>query len=324
MMPITRRLALSLAGSAALCGTATAQDFPIKPVKLVVPFPAGGSTDVAGRIIAAKLGERLGQQIVVENKPGASGAVGSDAVARTPADGYTLVVSNVGSQGIGPSLFQNITYDVMRDFTHVGMIGTFTNMLVVHPQFEARTLAELVALAKKSPGKVQFATSGNASSNHLLGEMLKLAAGIDLLHVPYRGSGPALNAVIANQIPTMFDAVPSAAAHVAAGSLRALAVASPERLPQFPDVPTFRELGYGDLVIRNWVGISGPAGIPAPVVARLSPALAEALSQPDTRKRLNDVGLDATVMTPEAFADFLRKDLVMWKTVVEQAKVKAE
>ncbi|MBM3571093.1 MAG: tripartite tricarboxylate transporter substrate binding protein [Alphaproteobacteria bacterium] len=300
---------------------AGAADWPTKPVRLIVPFPAGGSTDVIGRIVAAKLGERMGQQFIVDNRAGASGTVGSESAARSPADGYTLLLTNIGSQGVGPAVFASVKYDTEKDFSHVAMIGTFTNALVVHPGFAAKSLGDLVALAKREPGKYNFATSGNGSTNHLLGEMLKLAAGIDLVHVPYRGAGPALADVLANQVPMMFDSLPSSAGHLKAGGLRALAVASAARLAALPDVPTFREQGFPDLVIENWFGISGPAGMAGDIVGKLAAEIKTVLGQADVVTKLAEIGLQARWTGPAEFSTFIKRDLAMWKDVVARAKV---
>lgn len=300
---------------------AFAVEWPSKPVRLVVPFPPGGSSDVIGRVIASGLAERLGQNVVVDNRAGASGTIGSEAAARSAPDGYTLLLSNIGSQGIGPSIFPATGYDTMKDFTHIGMIGTFPNVVIVNPAFEAKTLQELIALARRSPGKLDFATSGNGSSNHLLGEMLKLAAGIDLVHVPYKGSGPALTDVIADHVPIMFDSLPSAAPYIKSGRVRALAVASKERVDGFSDVPTFAESGLPQFVIDNWFGISAPAGLSRDITDKVSQALKETVANPDVVKRLKDVGLDVRWMPPAEFTNFMRRDLTLWKDVVTRAKV---
>lgn len=320
-MHLTRR---SLAGALAIvAGPAWAQ-LPARPIRLVVPFPPGGSTDVVGRIVAERLQAKLGQTVVVENRGGASGAVGSQAVARMPPDGLSLVVSGVGSHGIVPAVNPNAGYDALRDFTHVGMLGMFHSVLVVHPSFPARDLGGFLAEARQRPGAINYATSGNGSSNHLLGELLRLEAGVEIVHVPYRGAGPALQAVLANEVPAMCDSLPSATPHIRAGSLRALAVSSRQRLPAFPDVPTFVELGLPNVVVENWFGISGPAGLPQPVVARLSAALSEVLTEPATATRLGEMGLDARPMPPAEFEGFVERNLAFWADAVRRAKVTSD
>jgi tripartite-type tricarboxylate transporter receptor subunit TctC len=321
-MSITRRGAL--AAALVVASAAHAQDaFPSRPVRLVVPFPPGGSTDVVGRLVAQGLAEKLGQPVVVENRAGNAGIVGSNTVKMAPADGYTLVMSNIGSQGIGPFVYPQMPYDTMRDFAHIGLMGTYYNVLVVNPNFPARTLAELVAEARRRPGAVNFATSGNGSSNHLLGELLKLEAGVDMVHVPYRGAGPALTATIGGEVPAMFDSIPSATAHVRAGTLRAIAVSSPQRLPYLLDVPTFAEAGFPRLVASNWFGLSAPAGTPPAVIERLSRALKDALEMPAVSGRLAEIGFDIVPMDPPAFTRFVADNLAFWGDIVKRANVAA-
>lgn len=324
-MPISRRLALAstLASAATAAGAQTADAWPSWPIRLVVPFPPGGSTDVVGRFIAERLQAQLGQSVVVDNRGGASGAVGSQAVARMPADGYAFVVSGVGSHGIVPAVNPNPGYDAVKDFTHVGMLGIFHSVLVVHPSFAARTIGEFIAEAKRRPGAIDYATSGNGSSNHLLGELLKLEAGVDIVHVPYRGAGPALQAVLANEVPAMCDSLPSAAPHIRSGSLRALAVSSRQRLASFADVPTFAEAGFPNVVVENWFGIAGPAGLPPAVTQRVSAALAAILTDQATAARLREIGLDPQPMPPQEIERFVTANVAFWADTVRRAKVTA-
>lgn len=321
-MPLSRRTALLAAAGAALARPAAAQDFPNRPLRLVVPYPPGGSTDVIGRIAAQRLGEVLGQSVVVDNRGGASGAVGSQAVARMPADGYALIVSGVGSHGVVPAINPAPGYDAVTDFTHVGMLGLFHSVLVVNPAFPATTLQGFLEEARRRPGAINYATSGSGSSNHLMGELIRLEAKVDIVHVPYRGAGPALQAVLANEVPAMCDSLPSAAGHIRAGTLRALAVSSRQRLPALPDVPTFTELGLPKIVVENWFGISAPAGLPAPVLARLSAALDTMLRQPDLVARFAEIGFDAQPMAPEPFAKFVAADVAFWTDAVRRSGVK--
>ena len=321
---ITRRATLGGIGLlTATAARAQTEVFPSRPVRLVVPFPPGGSTDVVGRIVAQGLQEALGQPIVVENRAGQAGILGSNFVRTTPADGYTLLMTNIGSQGIGPFVYRAVPYDTMRDFTHVGLMGTFYNVLVVNPRFSAQTLAVFIAEAKRRPGAINFATSSNGSSNHLLGELLKLEAGIDIVHVPYRGAGPALTATIGGEVPAMFDSVPSATSHVQAGTLRALAVSAPRRVAALPDVPTFTELGLPRLVADNWFGLSAPAGTPAAIVSRLSQALNAALATPAVASKLREIGFDIVPMDPPAFTAFVANQLGFWEDIVKRAGVTA-
>ena len=312
------------AGLTLAAGQAAAQAWPSKPVRLVVPFPAGGSTDVVGRVVAQELSLRLGQQVVVDNRPGASGTVGSEAAARMPADGYTLLLSNVGSQGVGPALFPSVKYNTMADFTHIGMIGTFTNVVLVNTGLPVKTVGELVALAKKSNGKLSYATSGHGSTNHFLGELFNHHAGVKIVHVPYKGSGPALNDLIGKQIDMMYDSLPSAAQHIKSGTVRAIGMASAERVAAFAEVPTLKESGLGKLVISNWFGLSAPARVPPEVVARLSTELKAVLSQPATVARLAELGLVAQSMTPEQFSSFVAADLASWVDAVRETGIKVD
>jgi tripartite-type tricarboxylate transporter receptor subunit TctC len=321
-MRIARRALL--AAPLALAAPALAQPaFPNRPIRLVVPFPPGGSTDVVGRIVAERLQAELGQPVAVDNRGGASGALGSAQLARMAADGYALLVSGVGSHGIVPAVNANPGYDSMRDFTHIGMIGLFHSVLVVHPSFPARDLAGFVAEARRRPGAINYATSGNGSSNHLLGELLRLEAQAEIVHVPYRGAGPALQAVIANEVPAMFDSLPSAAPQIRGGTLRALAISARARLPALPDLPTFVEQGFPSLVVENWFGLSGPAGLPAPIAARLAAALGVVLRDPATVARLAELGLEAQPMEPAPFERFVAQNLAFWADAVTRAKVTA-
>lgn len=319
-MTITRRAAIGAAFT--LPFAAAAQDnWPSRTIRLVVPYPPGGSTDLIGRLVAERLQAALGQAVVVENRGGASGGIGSQAVARMAADGYSLVLSSVGSHGIVPAVVANPGYDAMRDFTHVGTIGVFHSVLVVNPAFPARDLAAFIAEAKRRPGALNYATSGNGSSNHLMGEMIKSEAGIDIVHVPYRGAGPALQAVIGGEVPAMCDSLPSAAPHIRAGTLRAIAVSARTRLASMPDVPTFIEAGLPKVVVENWFGVSGPAGLPAPVTDRLAATLAAVLAQPELAGKLRDLGVETQVMTPAATTAFVRENLAFWADAVKRAGI---
>lgn len=319
----------TLIGSAAVALTcfanpALAQAWPNKAIRLVVPFPAGGSTDVVGRVIAQELSTRLNQQVFVDNRPGASGTIGSEAVARMAPDGYTLLLTNVGSQGVGPSIFPSVKYDTVNDFSHIAMIGTFPNVLIAHPSVPAKTVGEFVALAKKTRDRLNYATSGNGSTNHFMGEMLKFYAGIDLVHVPYKGSGPALTDVVGKQIEYMFDSLPSAAQHIKAGTVRPLAVSSAERSPAYPNVPTFRESGYDKIVITNWFGLSAPAKTPAAIVERINTEMKAILAKPDVVTRLDGLGFSAQVMSAEQFTRFVAADVEAWRNAVKNTGIEIQ
>ena len=321
-MPLTRRAALA-AAALATPALAQAPSWPSRPVRLVVPFPPGGSTDVVGRLVAERLQAALGQSVVVENRGGASGAVGSQAVARMPPDGHALVVSGVGSHGIVPAVVASPGYDALRDFTHIGILGLFHSALVVHPAFPAPDLPAFLEEARRRPGAVNYATSGNGSSNHLLGELLKLEARVDIVHVPYRGAGPALQAVLANEVPAMCDSLPSVVPHIRAGALRPLAVSARGRLPSLPDLPTFAELGFPRIVVENWFGLAGPAGLPPEVTDRLSRALAEVLVQPELAARFREIGFEPQARDPAAAAAFVAENLAFWADAVRRSGVTA-
>jgi tripartite-type tricarboxylate transporter receptor subunit TctC len=315
-----------LTGAIALLtvGTALAEQWPARPVKLIVPFPVGGSTDVVGRVIAKELSDRLGQPVVVDNRGGASGTIGSELLARMTADGYSILLSNVGSQGVGPSLFSTVKYDVMKDFTHIAMIGTFPNVLIAHPSAAARTVDDLVKAARAAPGKISYATSGNGSTNHFMGELLKFHAGVQIVHVPYRGAGPALTDLIGRQIEYMFDSMPSAAQHIASGRVVAIAVSGSERSPAQPGVPTFRESGFPAIEISNWFGLSSPTGVPAAVVARLNAETATVLARDDVARKLRELGLEPKAMSAADFSRYVGEDVARWRAAVRDTGIRAE
>jgi len=298
------------AALAAVSAPAFAQaQWPSKPIKLVVPYAPGGTTDVIGRVIAEYLGQRLGQNIVVENRPGKGATIGTSQVAKAPPDGYTLLVSNISSFAVAPPLYGDLDYDPVTDFTHITLASFNPSVLVVNPNFPAKTLAEYVAYAKANPDKLAFATSGPGSSNHILGTMLGLKAGIKLIHIPYRGAGPAMQDTVAGNVPSMFDSLPSAAPHIKAGKVRALAVSGETRNPSFPDVPTMKEQGFPDLVSYSWFGLSGPAKLPAPMVERLSKEMQVVLKDPEVIKRWQDIGAESSTMTPEQYTAFVKTEL---------------
>jgi tripartite-type tricarboxylate transporter receptor subunit TctC len=290
--------------------------WPSKPIRLVVPYAPGGSTDVVGRVMAEYLGRRLGQNIVVENRPGKGASLGTSLVAKAAPDGYTLVVSNISSLAIAPPLYGDLDYDPVKDFTHISLASFNPSVLVVNPSFPAKTLVEYVDYARANPDKLAFATSGPGSSNHILGTMLALKTGTKLVHIPYRGAGPAMQDTIAGNVPSMFDSLPSAAPHIKAGKVRALAVSGEKRNPSFPDVPTMKEQGF-DLVSYSWFGLSGPARLPAPIVERLAKEMQVVLKEPDVVKRWQEIGAEASTMTPEEYTQFVRKE---WENATAAVK----
>ena len=302
---------------------AAAQSYPTRPLRLVVPFAPGGATDIVARLIGEQLGRQLGQPVVVENRPGAGGITGSDLVAKAAADGYTLVVSNIAAHGAGPAITRNMPYDPDRDFTHIALIGTIANALVVNPNLPVRSLAEFLDHARRNPG-LFYGSGGRGTSAHLSGELLKAMTGVEITHVPYRGAAPAMADLIGGQIPAVFDAIGSIAAAVRAGQLRMLAVTSPQRSPAMPDVPTIAEAGVPGYEATSWFGISGPAGLPPAVADRLSSELRVAMQQPDVARRLEDLGFVRRDYAPAEYQAFVRAELTKWADVVGRAGIQPE
>jgi tripartite-type tricarboxylate transporter receptor subunit TctC len=302
---------------------AAAQSYPTRPLRLVVPFAPGGATDIVARLIGEQLGRQLGQPVVVENRPGAGGITGSDLVAKAAADGYTLVVSNIAAHGAGPAITRNMPYDPDRDFTHIALIGTIANALVVNPNLPVRSLAEFLDHARRNPG-LFYGSGGRGTSAHLSGELLKAMTGVEITHVPYRGAAPAMADLIGGQIPAVFDAIGSIAPAVRAGQLRMLAVTSPQRSSAMPDVPTIAEAGVPGYEATSWFGISGPAGLPPAVADRLSSELRVAMQQPDVARRLEDLGFVRRDYAPAEYQAFVRAELTKWADVVRRAGIQPE
>ena len=305
-----------------LSASVMAQTWPTRPVKLVIPFPVGGSTDVVGRVIAKELSDGLGQPVVVDNRGGASGTIGSELLARMAPDGYSLLLSNVGSQGVGPSLFSTVKYDVVKDFTHIAMIGTFPNVLIAHPSVSTKTVASFVETARRAPVKISYATSGNGSTNHFIGELLKFHSGAQIVHVAYRGSGPALTDLMGRQVEYMFDSMPSAAQYIKSGRVIAIAVSSAERSPAYPQIPTFKESGLPQIQISNWFGISSPAGSARDIVVKINDAMRMILAKTEVAEKLRSLGLEPTAMSPDAFSRFVAEDVARWKEAVRNTGIK--
>ncbi len=302
---------------------AAAQSYPTKPLKWIVPFPPGGSTDGFSRPLAAKLSELLEQPVVVENVGGAGASIGSDRVAKSTPDGYTIGLATTGSHAINPHIYgKKLPHDTLKDFTHITLAVSYVNVLVVHPDVPAKTVGELVAYAKANPGKVSFGSAGNGSSNHLSGEVLKIVTKAPMQHVPYRGSGPAMTDVMAGNITGMFDVLITSIPQMGAGRVRALAVTSAKRSPYIPEVPTMDESGvpgYSEAGSDLWFGIVGPAGMPKPIVQKLNEKLIEALRAPDMRQRIRIQAFDLWTSTPEEFTKVLRADHAKWGKIVGAA-----
>ena len=318
MKPIAVLRRLALACAVLVVAPVIAQDgrWPARPIKLVVTFPPGGTSDLVARLLAPKLAMALGQQVVVENRPGAGGIVGADAVAKSAQDGYTLVISTVGSHGIGPTLNRNIKYDAVADFTHLALIGAVPHVLLVNPKLPAKTLQELIALARAQPGKINYGSGGSGSINHVTGELLKAKAGFDMVHVPYKGSGPAITDLRGFTIPVAVDALPANLGLIRSGELRALGITSPQRSPLAPDVRTFVEQGFPDVVVDNWIGISGPAKLPEEISGRLVAETEKILVMPDVREKLREWGMSISFKAPAEFTAFVRADIAKWRPVI--------
>ncbi len=308
-------------------GAASAQNYPNKPIRWLIPFSAGGPTDVLARAIAPKLGESLGVAVLVENRVGAGGSLAMDAVAKAVPDGYTIGMGHTGTQAINPHLYAKLPYDPLKDFAPITPVVSYVNVLVVNPNVPAKTVAELVAYAKANPGKANFASGGNGATNHLSGELLKALTGAPMVHVPYKGSAPALTDVIAGNATCMFDILVTSLPQIRSGKVRALAITSSKRSPYAPDIPTMREAGvqgYDEAGSDLWFGVFAPAGTPKPVVDRLHAELVKALATPEVSERIRAQAYDTWTLAPEEFAAFLRTDHAKWGKVVKLAGAKAE
>jgi tripartite-type tricarboxylate transporter receptor subunit TctC len=311
-------------GASAGFHQAQAQNFPSRPITLVIPFAPGGSTSIVGRGIADKMSELLGEKVVVDNRPGAGGTVGTKAVAKSEPDGYTLVLGYTGTLAIGPSLYKSVGYDPRKDFAPIGLIGNAPNSLVVHPSFPAKTVAELIAYAKANPAKVNFGSAGAGTASHITGEYFARSAGITLVHIPYKGTGPALTDLLGGHIPMAFAPIPASHPNVSAGKLRALAVTSAARSSLLPDVPTMAEAGLPDFDASLYYGLATPAGTPRPVIDKLNKVLREALASDEVKRQLGADGTDITPGTPEDYAAFIDKDEKKWSQLVKASGVEQE
>jgi len=315
-------VAAVLAGATA--HPARAQDYPNRPITLVVPFAPGGSTSIVARIVADKLSEALGQQIVVENRPGAGGTVGTRGVAKSPPDGYTLLLGYTGTLAIGPTLYPNAGYDPRKDFAPIGMIGNAPNSLVVHPSFPAKSVKELVDYAKANPGKVSYGSAGVGTVSHVAGEYFATAAGVKLIHVPYRGTGPAVADLIGGHIPMAFAPIPATHGPVSQGQLRGLAVTSAKRSTLVPDLPTIVEAGIPNFEASLHYGLVAPAGTPRPIIDKLNQALRTVVTSDEVKKRLATDGAEPTPGTPEEYAADIDQEETRWSAVVKASGAKGE
>lgn len=323
----SRFLRLTVAALAAACvaAPAAADTYPSKPIRLIVPFAPGGPTDIMGRVVAKVLGDRLGQPVVVENRAGAGGNLGTGLVARADADGYTLGLSAVSSLAISPSLYTNLTYDVKKDFTAISLVGIAKGAIVAHPSAPFDDLKGLVAYAKAHPGKLDYASSGIGTANHLAAEYLQAVAGIKLNHVPYKGTAPATADLLAGVVPVAFESsLTSAAPNVTAGKTKAIAITAATRAPLLPNVPTVAEQGYPGFDVPTWFGLVGPAGLPPAVVATLNKAVTEGLKTAEATERFAQIGAEPAPTTPEQFAEYIRKENERWGKVIRDANIKVD
>ena len=304
--------------------SAWSQAYPSKPIRMIVGFPPGGGTDVVARVIGAKLQEWYGQPVVVENRPGATGTIGADVVAKSPADGYILLMGHVNSTGIAPNLFAKLPYDPIKDFAAVSYVGYVPNVLAVHPSVNAKSVSELVTLAKSMPGAMNYASSGNGSTQHLAGEMFKQLTGTSIVHVPYKGSGDAIKDLLAGTVNMNFDTMPPVMPHIQSGRLRGLAISTPKRLPQLPDVPTFEEAGIRGFDVTNWYGVQAPAGTPREIVLKLNADINKAMQVPEVRSRLEAVGTQLNEQSAAQFDAFMKAEVAKYAKLIKDANIKIE
>lgn len=313
-----------LAALACAATTAAAQAYPAKPIRFIVPFPAGGGADLWARVISGKLGEMWGQTFVIDNRPGASGIIGAELGAKAPPDGHTLILGTTGSHSTNAVMFKKLPYDPLKDFSPVTNFVDTPFMLVVHPSVPATTVAQLVRIAKARPRELTFASFGTGSSAHFVGELFKTVAKVDLLHVPYKGGPPALNDLVGGHVATMFNSLPAVVPQVQAGRLRGLAVASPRRAKGAPDVPTFAEAGFPGVEGGSWYGVLVPARTPEAIVAKLHADISGLLKLPDIEKRMAMEGGDPIGNTPQQFAEQIRADIAKYTKVAQDAGLKPE
>lgn len=326
MHPNTAKHRLARIMCALMCltaGLAYGQDYPTKPIRMVVPFPPGGTTDVIARIIATRLSEELGRPIVIDNKGGAGGTIGADAVAKAPADGYTILLFHIGMI-YGVSLFKSLPYDVVRDFAPITLVGQATSVLVVNPGLPARNLREFIALAKASPGQLNYGSAGIGSSSHLAPELFQGLAHVKVTHVPFKGGGQAVAAVMGGDIQFMIETLGSVVPNIKGGRLRALAVTGERRSPSLPEVPTMKEAGLPDYVYTTWYGIWAPAKTPAPVTAKLHRSLEKILQEEGVRSALDKAGIEAMSTTPVRFSEVIVSDLAIWGKIIREAGIQAQ
>jgi tripartite-type tricarboxylate transporter receptor subunit TctC len=312
------------AGVLACAGAVHAQSYPSKSIRYVVPYAPGGSTDIVARVLALKLSEAMGQQVVVDNRPGAGGAIGADIVAKSPPDGYTMVTAVTSIMAINQFLYRKLPYDPEKDFAPVTQVGSLPLILVIHPSLPAKNVREFIAIAKAKPGQLNYGSSGVGTATHMTTELFKAMAGVDLVHIPYKGSGQVMGDVIGGQLALIFDQIVSSLPHVQGGKLRMLAITSAKRFPSLPDLPTIAESGVPGYESISWAGVAVPAGTPKEIVARLHAEIVKVLAMPDIRERFLRDGIETIGSTPEQFSEHIRRERIKWAKVVKDSGAKAD
>jgi tripartite-type tricarboxylate transporter receptor subunit TctC len=317
------RVLLVLAAVAAAPG-ASAQQYPVKPIRIVVPFPPGGFSDVFARIIGSKMNESWGQQVIVDNRPGAGGNIGADIVAKAAPDGYTLVMGTIGTHAINATLFSRLPYDPVRDFTPVAFVVEAEGLLTVHPSLPVRTARDVIALARSKPGELTYASAGAGTTSHLAGELFKTMAKVDLTHVPYKGNVPAITDLMSGQTSMLFATLPTVLPQVQARRLKGVAVLGTKRSSALPDMPTLAESGLRGFEVTNWTGVLAPTGTPAAIVSRLNTEIVRVMQLPEVQARLPKEGLRFVAMTPQQFAEFVKSEKEKWGPIVKATGAKAD
>ena len=326
-----RRAWLRVVGAVVVSGSAlwsapdaAAQAYPSKPIRLIVPFTPAGSTDIFARIVGQKLSESLKQQVVIENRPGAGGSIGAELAAKAPADGYTLLMGHIGTLAINPALYPKLPYDAVKSFTPVSLVVTVANVLVVHPALPVNNVAEFIAYARANPGRLNYGSGGNGSAAHIAVEYLKQRAGLDIVHVPYKGTGPAVTDLIAGQLSLTMTGVPPTLQYIQVGKLKALGVSSLKRIEALPNVPTIAESGLNDFDATQWYGVVAPAGTPRDIVLKLNAEIRAMLESREMKERMLAEGAIASPGTPEGFGALIKNEITRWGAVVQSAKIRAE
>jgi tripartite-type tricarboxylate transporter receptor subunit TctC len=323
-----KMIGLSFAGFISLCALVTlaahAQTFPSRPVRIVVPFPPGGTSDILARSIGQKLSEEWGQPVLTDNRPGAAGNIASENVAKSKPDGYTLYINTVGTHAINPAIYAKLAFDPQNDFTAITNLVNLPSVLLVHPSVPVKNVRELIALAKKRPGALQYSSAGSGAQPHLTAEMFKMMAGINILHVPYKGAGPQMIGILSGEVALTFATAPSGVPYVKNGQLRALGVTSAKRIPALPDVPTIAEGGVAGYEAVGWNGLVAPAALPAPLLDKIHDAVVRIVRMPEVNSRLVDLGAEPALCTPAEFAALMKSELVKWAKVVRESGAKLD